>query len=83
MFGAVADFVLVYRTSSQKPGDELYENFRQHFPAIAGTGIASTSASSGDPNPAVPTLGDHDVDVASHERLVARDSTMSDSVSAL
>ena len=83
VFRVVTDFCLVYRTSSQKPGDELYENFRQHFPAIAGAGIASTSTSSGDSNPAIPTLGDHGVDVASQERLVVLDFTVSDSVSVL
>jgi hypothetical protein len=44
------------RTSSQKPGDELYENFRQHFPAVTSNPSSATASSS--ENPSVAALAD-------------------------
>lgn len=53
--------ISMYRTSSQKPGDDLLANFRQQFPQISAGSTAAASASqtatAGNPD-AVP--GDHD-----------------------
>jgi hypothetical protein len=78
----MTDLLCAHRTSSQKPGDELYENFRQHFPTVGAAG-PSTSTTSGDSNPGLTTLGDQAVDVASQERLVVLDSTIFDGGSAV
>ena len=67
-FEIVTDLLRVYRASSQKPRDELYEIFRQHFPAIGGAAGPSTSTTSGDSNRRIPTVGDNAVDVASQDR---------------
>lgn len=58
----MTNFVPVCRTSSQKPGDELYENFRQHFPSISNTPTTSTSS-----NPENASL-DAVVDITSQQR---------------
>jgi len=55
----------IYRTSSQKPGDELLATFRQQFPEVA----AATSASSAGPTKTT-TAGQADVAVTSQERCV-------------
>lgn len=54
----------IYRTSSQKPGDELYANFRQHFPQIA------TTMSTGGSNVGSTTIDEASVDVAVLESYV-------------
>jgi hypothetical protein len=44
---SVTNVYSAYSTSSQKPGDELYANFREHFPAITSTPTTSGSTNAG------------------------------------
>lgn len=42
--GLCADTNTIIRKTSQKPSDELYQNFKANFPALKTGGVPSTDA---------------------------------------
>jgi len=59
-----------YRTSSQKPGDELLATFRQQFPEVAAATTASSAAAAPTRTATTSQAGQTETVVTSQERCV-------------